>query len=133
MNAALSRGTPNRKLERNREMAKRQTNNSNTGMIRKTDVTKKEQQSGSNRPTAKPAQAIKDAPAATSRSHGGSVQSVAPVRPQKEQTEKAVSLTHDQIAERAKVIWQQRGCPANEDQKNWLDAENQLKTELGVR
>jgi hypothetical protein len=41
-------------------------------------------------------------------------------------------LTHEQIAERAKSIWIERGCPSNQDEQNWLDAENQLKQEFGI-
>ncbi len=39
-------------------------------------------------------------------------------------------LTHKQIEERAKLIWQQKGCPMGQDEKNWLEAEAQLKKEL---
>lgn len=46
---------------------------------------------------------------------------------------KSTGLTYEQIAERAKEIWLQRGCPANQDEKNWFDAESQLKRELGIR
>jgi len=45
---------------------------------------------------------------------------------------KNVFLTHEQIAERAKNIWIERGCPSNQDEQNWLEAENQLKQELGI-
>ena len=41
-------------------------------------------------------------------------------------------LTHEQIAERAKLIWQKRGCIHGEDERNWKEAEAQLKTELGI-
>jgi len=46
------------------------------------------------------------------------------------QTKKTVVPTHEQITERAKVIWQQRGCVPGEDQKNWYEAEHQLQEEL---
>jgi hypothetical protein len=39
-------------------------------------------------------------------------------------------LTHKQIEERAKAIWQQKGCPVGQDEKNWFEAEAQLKKEL---
>ena len=45
----------------------------------------------------------------------------------------AAVLTHEQIAERAKAIWTQRGCPAGEDERNWYEAESQLKSELGIQ
>lgn len=41
-------------------------------------------------------------------------------------------LTHEQIAERARQIWQQRGCRSGEDQQNWAEAEAQLKAELNI-
>ena len=44
----------------------------------------------------------------------------------------AVVLTHDLIAERARTIWQERGCSLAQDQENWREAEAQLKTELGI-
>jgi hypothetical protein len=40
--------------------------------------------------------------------------------------EKQVIPTHEQISERAKAIWQQRGCVQGEDERNWYEAENQL-------
>jgi hypothetical protein len=46
--------------------------------------------------------------------------------------QKNAFLTHEQIAERAKSIWTERGCPSNQDEQNWLDAENQLKQEFGI-
>lgn len=44
-----------------------------------------------------------------------------------------VNLTHEQVAERAKTIWMNRGCPTNQDEINWFDAESQLKQELGIK
>jgi hypothetical protein len=41
-------------------------------------------------------------------------------------------LTHEQIAERALQIWQQNGCRPGEDQRNWAEAEKQLKAELNI-
>ncbi len=43
-----------------------------------------------------------------------------------------VKLTPEQIAERAYFIWQNRGCVPNEDERNWQEAEAQLKAELGL-
>jgi hypothetical protein len=42
-------------------------------------------------------------------------------------------LTQEQIAERAKAIWIQRGRTLGRDQDNWLEAEAQLKKELGIQ
>ena len=36
------------------------------------------------------------------------------------------AITREQIANRANEIWQQRGCPPNTEQENWLEAERQL-------
>ena len=47
--------------------------------------------------------------------------------------ESSVRLTHEQIEERAKLIWQQRGCIPGEDERNWYEAETQLKRELSGR
>lgn len=47
-------------------------------------------------------------------------------------SEPATALTHERIAERAWAIWQSRGCKPDEDQRNWHDAETQLRTELGI-
>jgi hypothetical protein len=44
----------------------------------------------------------------------------------------ARTLTHDQIAERAKKVWQERGCPQGKDEYIWHEAERQLKRELGM-
>lgn len=44
----------------------------------------------------------------------------------------AATLTNERIAERAKVIWQNRGCKPGEDERNWHEAETQLKAELGI-
>jgi hypothetical protein len=41
-------------------------------------------------------------------------------------------LTRQQIEQRAREIWRQKGCPSGQDEKNWLEAEAQLKRELGI-
>jgi hypothetical protein len=38
--------------------------------------------------------------------------------------------TRDQIAQRAQTLWQAKGCPAGQDEQNWLEAERQLRTEM---
>jgi hypothetical protein len=45
--------------------------------------------------------------------------------------ESARVLAHEQVAERAKAIWEQRGCVPGEDEHNWLEAERQLRQESG--
>ena len=42
------------------------------------------------------------------------------------------TLAYDQVAERAKRIWYERGCPQGEDERNWREAEKQLKREMGM-
>jgi hypothetical protein len=42
----------------------------------------------------------------------------------------AVSLTHDRVAERAKVLCLASGCTPGRDEQNWHEAEAQLKAEL---
>jgi hypothetical protein len=43
------------------------------------------------------------------------------------------ALSHKQIEDRAKEIWRRKGCPAGQDEQNWLEAEAQLKKEMGVK
>ena len=38
--------------------------------------------------------------------------------------------THDQIAARARSIWQAKGCKSGQDAQNWHEAETQLKAEM---
>jgi hypothetical protein len=48
-------------------------------------------------------------------------------------TSSCACLTHQQIEQRAREIWRQKGCPSGQDEKNWHEAETQLKRELGIR
>ena len=43
-----------------------------------------------------------------------------------------MTLTHDQIANRARSIWERRGRPQGEDDKIWHAAEAELKQEMGI-
>lgn len=54
--------------------------------------------------------------------------SVAKPRPQR-----TGGPTHEQIAQRAHELWVKSGSIPGQDQKHWLEAEAQLKKELGVR
>jgi hypothetical protein len=47
-------------------------------------------------------------------------------------SEKVTPLTHEQIAERAEAIWQASGCLPGRDERNWCEAEAQLKAELAI-
>jgi hypothetical protein len=42
------------------------------------------------------------------------------------------ALTHERIAERAWIIWQKRGCRPGEDERNWNEAETQLRAESDI-
>jgi hypothetical protein len=37
------------------------------------------------------------------------------------------AVTHDAIAKLAFQKWQKRGCPAGQDQRDWFEAERELK------
>lgn len=53
-----------------------------------------------------------------------------PVQRQSEAVDDSKSaLTHEQIAERAEMIWQEKGCPPDQDEAHWLEAEAQLRQE----
>lgn len=41
--------------------------------------------------------------------------------------------THDEITERARSIWIERGRPGGQDLEHWLDAERQLRNERAGR
>jgi hypothetical protein len=47
-------------------------------------------------------------------------------------SQQATALTHERIAERARAIWQKNGCKSGEDERNWSEAEAQLKAELAI-
>lgn len=40
--------------------------------------------------------------------------------------------SNDQIAERARRIWQERGSPGGRDLEHWLEAERQLRDEIAA-
>ncbi len=39
--------------------------------------------------------------------------------------------THAQVALRAREIWERKGRPQGQDEKNWHEAEAELKREMG--
>jgi hypothetical protein len=91
-------------------MAKRQNNNTPMGKIQRDYVAEEKQK------TISDIRDIKISPVAEKDSI--------------KQTKKTVVPTHEQISERAKVIWQQRGCLKGEDERNWFEAEHQLQKEM---
>jgi hypothetical protein len=44
--------------------------------------------------------------------------------------EEAKGPTHAQIAQRAREIWERKGRPQGQDEKNWHEAEEELKREM---
>ena len=54
-------------------------------------------------------------------------------RPAPTKADRAVTLTYDQIAQRAEHIWRQSGCLPGRDEQNWQEAEAQLKAEQGAK
>jgi hypothetical protein len=91
-------------------MAKRQNSNTHTVKTQKNDAKEEKQQ-------------------ITTSSRDIKISQVAGETSTK-QTQKTVAPTYEQISERAKVIWQQRGCTPGEDQRNWFEAEIQLQKEM---
>ena len=43
-----------------------------------------------------------------------------------------MTLAHDQIADRARAIWERHGRPQGEDDRIWREAEDELKREMGI-
>ena len=95
-------------------MVKRRTSNSQEEATGKKNITEKKQQVKSSRESTKPPQMTKEVS----------------IR----QTKNSVVPTYEQISERAREIWNERGCLPGEDERNWLEAENQLLSqEAGKR
>jgi len=64
------------------------------------------------------------------RAKRGKGAKVEPLRPPEMQ--QAGIPTHEQIAQRAREIWERHGRPHGEDVKNWREAEEELKREMGI-
>lgn len=47
--------------------------------------------------------------------------------------DKAGQPTQEQIAERARKLWMERGSPGGRDLEHWFEAERQLRDEAGRR
>ena len=82
-------------------------------MAKKTSISKQKSQSSSNIKTINPS---------SSKKVGSNIV-----------TKQIVTLSHEQIAERAKTLWMNQGCPFGQDEQNWFEAESQLKQELGLK
>jgi hypothetical protein len=50
--------------------------------------------------------------------------------PQQTQPSNAVKVPHEKIAQRAYEKWCKRGCVHGYDRQDWIDAENELRTEM---
>lgn len=94
-------------------MAKKQMNYSQKSASEKSDAAKKEEYTESRNQSEKSVAVAEKPSAKHSKQHA--------------------APTYEQVAERAKSLWQQRGCPPNQDEQIWYDAENQLKKELASR
>jgi len=73
-------------------------------------------------------------------SHASVVPLHGPAKPKKQRRQskvtampagQAVTLTREQIEERARALWLESGCLPGRDDANWHEAEAQLKAELG--
>jgi hypothetical protein len=62
-------------------------------------------------------------------------QPVTPTKPQTSpmppQSSSQTGPGHDKIAMRAYQKWVQRGCPQGSEQQDWLEAEAELRREMG--
>jgi hypothetical protein len=68
----------------------------------------------------------------TPRSGGATTTTLRPAGAKAPQADKAVKITREQIGLRAHEIWVKNGCQHGQDEKNWLEAERQLKAEAGL-
>ena len=88
-------------------------------------------------PMANPPRAASSQPSGSQQSMGGNRVSVGTgtlERPAETGRSKApVGPTHKQIEDRAREIWHRKGCPCGQDEQNWLEAEAQLKKEMGAK
>jgi hypothetical protein len=50
-----------------------------------------------------------------------------PIKVQSTGARPAKAPSHDEISNRARAIWESKGCPAGMDEQIWLEAEAQLK------
>ena len=61
------------------------------------------------------------------RGRAGKVEALRP----EEMQRAGAGPTHAQIAQRAREIWERKGRPQGQDEKNWHEAEEELKREMG--
>ncbi len=94
-------------------MGQRKSSKKNTVATAESDTRRSKSEVTPLRPVEKPV---------TSAKAGAKPQSTRPAGP-----------THEQIAQRAHEIWVKNGSKHGEDQRHWLEAENQLKQEMGIR
>lgn len=65
----------------------------------------------------------------TKRARGAKVESLRPE--EMPQSKSAAGPTHAQVAQRAREIWERNGRADGQDEKNWRQAEEELKREMG--
>jgi hypothetical protein len=74
----------------------------------------------------------KTAKNSTTRSGSAMTTTLRPVGTKAPATATSVTITREQIGKRAHDIWVKNGCKHGQDEKNWLEAERQLKAEAGL-
>ena len=70
-------------------------------------------------------------PMSTTRSGGATTTTLRPAGSKTPEAIKMVKIAREQIAQRAHDIWVKNGCKHGQDEQNWLEAERQLKAEVG--
>jgi hypothetical protein len=65
----------------------------------------------------------------TKRARGAKAEKLRPEEMQ--QSKAAAGPTHAQIAQRAREIWERNGRADGQDEKNWRQAEEEIKREMG--
>jgi hypothetical protein len=70
-------------------------------------------------------------PTSTPRPGGATTTTLRPAGTKAPEAAKMVKITSEQIAQRAHEIWVKNGCKHGQDERNWLEAERQLKAEAG--
>ena len=64
---------------------------------------------------------------------GAKVAPLRPVNTRPPQATAKVEIMRERIAQRAYDIWVKQGCCHGHDQGHWLEAERQLRVEMGIK
>lgn len=112
-------------------MAKKATKRSQKGSSRKSQTTRKkattkapapvaEEQPAASAPSAEPQPAATAEPKPQVQAKGNDAEPAVAAEP-------VITVTHEQIAERAYYLWQENGQAEGWDQDHWIEAERQLR------